>query len=231
MKYILIIIASVFSLTFATAQSEEDPVLWSHEVEETSPGEYLLTFKGKILDGWHVYSQYTAEGGSLPSIFTYEGEGEEYELIGQTEEGPTIREYSEIFEVEETFFKGEALFYQKIELIDPAVRQLKVNLFYQVCKEVCIPKEIDFAISLDGSEAVFEQPKLDEKSLVLGSALKLDLKNKELLNGGNGLDPKNKSGLWAIFGLGFIGGLIALLTPLCISNDTSDSFFLYEAIS
>ena len=213
MKYILIIIASVFSLTLATAQSEEDPVLWSHEVEETSPGEYLLTFKGKILDGWHVYSQYTAEGGSLPSIFTYEGEGEEYELIGQTEEGPTIEEFSEIFEVEETFFKGEALFYQKIKLIDPAVRQLKVNLFYQVCKEVCIPKEIDFAISLDGSEAIFEQPKLDERSLVLGSGLKLDLKNKELLNGGNGLDPKNKSGLWAIFGLGFIGGLIALLTP------------------
>ena len=213
MKYILIFVALLFPLSFASAQSEEDPVLWSHEVEEIATGEYLLTFKGKILDGWHVYSQYTAEGGSLPSIFTYEGEGKDYELAGETEEGPTIDEYSEIFEVVETFFKGEAIFKQKIKLLDPAVRQLKVNLFYQVCKEVCIPMEVDFEISLDGSKVSFQEAELDERSLALGTALKLDLKNSEKLKAGKGLDPRNKNGLWAIFGLGFLGGLIALLTP------------------
>ena len=196
-----------------SAQTEEDPVTWSHEVNKTSESEYELVIRGKILDGWHVYSQYTAEGGSLPSEFTFNGSGTDYELVGETREGPTIDEYSEIFEVVETFFKKEAVFKQHIKLVDGDLSQVHVNLFYQVCKEVCIPKEIDFFISLDGSEVVVDTEEVGAESLALSSELKLDLKNREMLTEGNGLHPKNKSGIWTIFGLGFLGGLIALLTP------------------
>lgn len=210
--YFLSIVALLFSV-FTFSQTEEEPVIWSHEVVELSDGEYELIFRGTILDGWHVYSQYTAKGGSLPSIFTYERAGEDYELLGKTEEGPTITAYSEIFEVDETFFKKEAIFRQKVRLLDPESSQINVNLFYQVCKEVCIPMEIDFNLSLRGSEILLETKSVDEQSLALSDALKLNLKHKEILTEGNDFDPKTKNGLWAIFGLGFIGGLIALLTP------------------
>ena len=213
MRYILTLIFVLLNSVFSFAQTEEEPVLWSHHVTEISNGEFEITFKGNILDGWHVYSQYTAEGGSLPSVFTFDKAGQDYELIGRTEEGPTIKEYSEIFEVEETFFKKEALFSQKIKILDQELNQINVNLFYQVCKEVCIPMEIDFYVSLNGTEAVVENISVDEQSLALSSALRLDLKDKELLTDGDGFDPRTKNGLWAIFGLGFIGGLIALLTP------------------
>ena len=213
MKNYILLFLSIFSLWFSSAQTDEEPVIWSHEVAEISEDEFEITMRGIIMDGWHVYSQYTAEGGSLPSEFTYYKAGELYELLGKTEEGPTIKEYSDIFEVEETFFKKEALFIQRIKLLDNSVNRIDINLFYQVCKEVCIPMEVDFAVALDGSASITAEKTVDEESLALSGSLKLDLKNREMLSNGNGFDPKNKSGLWAIFGLGFIGGLIALLTP------------------
>ena len=197
----------------ALAQTDENPAVWSHEVRQLSDTEYELVFKGKIMEGWHVYSQHTAEGGALPSEFTFEKVGEDYELVGVTEESETITEYSDIFEVDETFFKEEAIFTQKIKLLDPEVNQISVNLFYQICKEVCLPVDEFFQISLDGSSFVAEETSLDERSVALGESLKVDLKNKELLQQDGVTDSEGKSNLWMIFGLGFIGGLIALLTP------------------
>lgn len=197
----------------ALSQTDENPAVWSHEVRQLSDTEYELVFKGKIMEGWHVYSQHTAEGGALPSEFTFEKAGEDYELVGVTEESETITEYSDIFEVDETFFKEEAIFTQKIKLLDPEVNQISVNLFYQICKEVCLPVDEFFQISLDGSGFVAEETSLDERSVALGESLKVDLKNKELLQQDGVTDSEGKSNLWVIFGLGFIGGLIALLTP------------------
>ncbi|AWX46277.1 Protein-disulfide reductase [Flagellimonas maritima] len=202
----------IFTISM-TPQSESNPAVWSHEVKKISDTEYELLFKGKILEGWHVYSQYTAEGGSLPSEFTFEGAGEDYELIGKTTESETITEYSDVFEVDETFFKKDAVFTQRIKLLKPDLNQISVNLFYQICKEVCIPKDELFQISLDGTTFQASEQKLDDRSAALGSSLKLDLKNKELLNQDGLENVQNKSNLWMIFGLGFLGGLIALLTP------------------
>lgn len=210
---LLVLFLGLFFFNLSFAQTDAEPALWSHEVNKISDTEYELIFKGKIMDGWHVYSQYTAEGGSLPSEFTFEKAGEDYELIGKTTESETIVEYSDIFEVDETFFKKEAIFTQKIKLLNPEVRQISVNLFYQICKEVCIPKDHLFEISLDGSGYVAENKTLDERSVALGESLKVDLKNKELLNQGGILNEEGSANLWMIIGLGFLGGLIALLTP------------------
>ncbi|UII79357.1 protein-disulfide reductase DsbD [Flagellimonas sp. CMM7] len=213
MRYLFLFLGFFFTFSTVQGQSEDNPALWSHEVKKLSDTEYELVFKGKIQDGWHVYSQYTAEGGSLPSEFTFEKVGEEYELVGETAESETITEYSDIFEVDETFFKKEAIFAQKIKLLKPEVTQVSVNLFYQICKEVCIPKDELFEISLNGGVFVNDNKQVDERSTLLSSSLKLDLKNKELLNQGDFENLQGMSNLWMIFGLGFLGGLIALLTP------------------
>jgi len=212
MKYITVFIILIFSSISLFSQDDDNPVLWSHELNRISDTEYELIISGQIFEGWHVYSQFTAEGGSLPSEFTYEKAGLDYELVGKTQESPTETAYSDIFEVEETFFKKEAVFTQKIRLLNPDIRQVDVNLFYQVCKEVCIAVDKDFHFVLDGGEASIVTKTVDDRSLALGAALRLDIKNKELLNEGNS-QGSSKSSLWVIFGLGFLGGLIALLTP------------------
>lgn len=197
---------------FGIAQDDENPVVWETDVQQISDTEYELIVKGQIFEGWHVYSQFTSEGGSLPSEFDYKEVGKDYELIGESQESKTSTEFSDIFEVDETFFKKEAIFTQRIKLLNPDISQIKVNLFYQVCKEVCIPADIDFVFSLNGEAVVNETVAIDDRSKALSAGLKLDLKNKELLTQGQENIGASTS-LWVIFALGFLGGLIALLTP------------------
>jgi len=212
MKQVIISILLIFSGLSIFSQNDENPVKWATEWEKISETEYELIIKADIYEGWHVYSQYTAEGGSLPSKFTFIKAGEDYELIGKTAESETVTEYSDVFEVDETFFKENAVFTQRIRLLKPETNQIDVNLFYQVCKEVCIAVDEEFSFVLNGGEAVKVEKDLDERSLVLGSSLKLNFRNKELL-ANSGEVSNTASGLWMIFGLGFLGGLIALLTP------------------
>lgn len=203
----------IFSLSLAFGQSDEDPTSWTYEAEKISDTEYDLVIKADIYEGWHIYSQFTDENGSLPSELTFVKAGEEYELLGPTSESETLTEYSDIFEVNETFFRERAVFTQRIKLLDPAITQVEVGLFYQICKEVCIPKDEVFHISLTGEEVVVTEREIDERSKELGAALIIDLKNKELLVAGDRDHVNEKTGMWMIFGLGFLGGLIALLTP------------------
>lgn len=193
------------------AQTEDEPVVWEQQINKISDTEYELVMQAKILDGWHMYSQFTSEFGSLPSEFTYNGNGTFYELIDGTLESETIKEYSEIFEVEETYFKDEATFTQRIKILDSEINQIDVDLFFQVCKEVCIPMDKKFMFTLDGSAAEIINT-VDDRSLALGQKLRLDLKNRELLTQGQDTIATGTN-IWVIFGLGFLGGLIALLTP------------------
>ncbi|WP_350285651.1 cytochrome c biogenesis protein CcdA [uncultured Croceitalea sp.] len=203
----------VLSTFFGLAQSDDVLAEWQHSVNKTSDNEYELVFKAEILKDWFIYSLYTAEGGSMPSEFEFEKVDVDYTLVGKTEEGKTYKKYTEVFDVEETFFKEKALFKQKIKLLKPDVNQVSVILYYQICKEVCILQEEVFTISLDGKQIVATTTTLDERSKSMTDALRLNLKNTEILQNNELSRDINKSQLWMIFGLGFIGGLIALFTP------------------
>ena len=211
-KKILVLLA-LFYTFLGFSQTEDEPVLWGQELHKISDTEYELIFKGDILKEWHVYSQFTAEGGSQPSEFIFDKVGEDYELIGNAEESETITEYSEIFEVDETYFKENLVFKQKIKLLNPAINQINVLLYFQVCKDVCIPGEQEFVFAIGNGPIKLEDKTIDERSAILSEALILDLKNKERLTDGLEDNVDGTTSLWMIFGLGFLGGLIALLTP------------------
>ncbi len=65
---------------------------------------------------------------------------------------------------------------------------------------------------MNGEAVVKETVEVDDRSKALSASLKLDFKNKELLTQGQE-DIGASTSLWVIFALGFLGGLIALLTP------------------
>ena len=212
MRIIALLLFMVVLPFGAYAQSDDNPVVWEQKINKISETEYELVMQAKILEGWHMYSQFTSEFGSLPIIFKYKVANEKYVLIGGTTESETFTEYSDIFEVEETFFKENATFTQRIKILDSSINQIEVYSEYQVCKDVCIPMDKTFVFTLDGSEAKETLLTVDERSLALGQQLRLDLKNKEVLTLGQD-NISESTNIWVIFGLGFLGGLIALLTP------------------
>ncbi|MDC0008344.1 thioredoxin family protein [bacterium] len=211
-QVILVTLLFLSSLSFYS-QDDDNPVVWSHEWNKISDTEYELVMKGDIAEEWHIFSQLTPEGGSQPSFFTYTNAGIDFELIGTTTESKTTTKYEEVFDLDEVFFLREAVFRQKIKLLKPNVRQIDVNIWYQVCKEVCIQQENDFKFVLDGGAATTVEKTVNARSLAMTQALKLDLRNKELLDKGGVINAAATKEIWEIFILGFLGGLIALLTP------------------
>ena len=191
----------------------QDVVVWESEVRKLSEDEFDIVITATIEKDWHVYSQFTPEGGPLQTTFTWQNAEGNYTLIGKTEEGKTYRAFSEIFEVDEVFFKDEATFTQRIKLTDLSTRQVDVELFYQVCKDVCYNKFQQFNISLTSEAASDTSKMVDDKSKQLSAALKLNLKDTHLLQSEEASEATVSNNLWKIFGLGFLGGLLALLTP------------------
>ena len=213
MKYILIVL-SFLSSFFINAQS--DPVTWETSVEKVSDTEYNLVFKATIEKGWHLYSSKELDEdvlGPFPTYFEFENTENDFELVGRIEESKPITEFDKIFDVELSFFDKQAVFYQRIKVLNKELNVIKAIVEGQACDdEKCILIGDDFTFSLDGSAVSVEQKEIDEKSKALANQLKLDIKNPELIKSESDI-AKNKNGIWGIFALGFLGGLLALLTP------------------
>src|SRR5690606_24628737 len=133
-----------------------DPVKWSTSVEKISDTEYDLVITADIEKDWHLYSQYTAEGGSLPIEISKKEDDinyENFELIGKAVESDTIKKYNDIFEVTETFFAIKGVLKQRITLKNPDVSTVVLSLYGQVCKEVCLQIYEDFTFQLHGNNS------------------------------------------------------------------------------
>jgi len=195
-----------------SAQTEKDPAVFETSIQKISETEYDLIYNITILDKWHLYSQYNPEDASLPLAISIAKNATGFELIGKATESKTYKEYSDVWEKEEIFFKDKATITQRIKLTNKDITTVKVNFFAQVCKEVCIQIEDDYTFSLDGKSITNEEIVIDGKSTQLSNNLKLDLKNTTLLKEITNQDEESGS-LLNIFLLGFAGGLLALLTP------------------
>ena len=204
-------IAFLFISNFIYGQTEENPVVWKTSFNKITETEYDIIFEAKILKEWHLYSQYNPDEASLPLEIS-SNDPDNVQTVGKASESKTYTGYSDVWEKDEIFFKDSARIVQRIKLTNKDITTIKMNLFGQVCKEVCININEDFNISLDGKATNANPATIDEKSKKLSAKLVLDLKNKELLK----LETETNSeggNLLNIFILGFIGGLLALLTP------------------
>ncbi|SEC22753.1 thiol:disulfide interchange protein DsbD [Tenacibaculum sp. MAR_2009_124] len=213
-KLITLILFFIGFVTFS--QTDDAPLEVNPTVKKVSDTEYDLIFEISIAEDWHLYSQYNPEDASLPmTISPAEGETG-YTLVGKATESETESEFSEIWGKDEIFFMDEATLIQRITVQDSTLTKITLNLDAQVCKEYCLPFDEDFTFgfSLKGGEVVQTTTELDDRSKSLSESLKLDLKNEVMLRSeaSEETDEKNSS-LLNIFLLGFVGGLLAFLTP------------------
>ncbi|WP_299669756.1 thioredoxin family protein [uncultured Polaribacter sp.] len=202
----------LFFIIFSTfSQTENNPIVWESSINKVSDTTYNVVFKARILEEWHLYSQYNPDDASQAlEILIPEGVTS-YQLLGKAKESKTYKEYSDVWEKEEIFFKNNATITQSIEILDSNTTSVTLELYGQVCKEACIQIEESFSFSLDGKKLKEETIVLDDKSKNLTNNLKLDLKNTEFLEK-EAIDESENS-LLNIFLLGLVGGLLALLTP------------------
>lgn len=214
--------------TLLSAQIDE-PVEWQSGWERTEANFITLSFEARIAPKWHLYSQHSDPDGAIPTEFVFI-ENESYKRVGPVEESPSVVAYDSVFEMDLTFFNNQAVFTQQIELLDPDLKLLEVEVNYQACDdELCIFRTENFRFVLDGSESVAVQ-QIDAASKRRSEALKLKLSGRDYLE-----STEVKEGTYSyfnIFLLGFFGGLLALLTPCVFPMiPLTVSFFLKQATS
>ena len=66
----LVVLFLVFPMLSKAAL--EQHITWKSSVEKISETEYNVKFSCNLDDGWHTFSQFTKEGGPLPTQFRFE---------------------------------------------------------------------------------------------------------------------------------------------------------------
>ncbi|WP_264558598.1 protein-disulfide reductase DsbD family protein [Flavobacterium sp. N2270] len=223
---------ALFVLLFSFVGNTQilDPVKWTTKVVQKSDTEFELVMDAVIEPEWHMYSQFTPEGGSLPMIFEYKNKKGNYALVGKTNESAYKKSFNDIFEVEEYYFAKKAQFKQIIKVTNTSLKEVKVYVEYQVCKEQCIQQDKTFTFKLPAikatekvEEIANEEPNNEIISLETSSndtvLTTTETKVEKIANATakvtSTAEPKEEEqkGLWTIFFLAFFGGFAALLTP------------------
>ncbi|MFH6989791.1 cytochrome c biogenesis protein CcdA [Flavobacterium collinsii] len=228
-KSIVFLLFLIFAFAKGNAQILE-PVKWTSKIEKRAGNNAVLIFDGTIEKDWHMYSQFTPEGGPLALEITFKNQKGNYNLVGKAKEGKTKTAFNDVFGVNETFFEGKAHIEQEITIINPNLKTVDVDFDFQVCKEVCINSSKKFSIAIPSNfkmdaVAAVSESKLDEtkvagiavdtvsKATVSGKLelKKIDNATAEVVD--NVQKPATSRSLWSIFFIAFISGFAALLTP------------------
>ncbi len=196
-----------------------DPVTWTFDHKKVGEGEYELTFKAKMEEGYYIYSQFLeSDEGPSATSFNYEAK-ENIKPYGKiVENGKKKTEFDKIFDMNVTKVIGNSSFVQKAKIIDnDKTAHLKGYIDYQVCNASrCIPKEQEFSFTVGGNKAdvavvpITGNIKGDKIDQLIPS---LKASHEEPVGDcGQGAVVKSES-WWGTFFFGFVGGLLALLTP------------------
>ncbi|HBK83661.1 MAG TPA: thiol:disulfide interchange protein [Flavobacterium sp.] len=211
MKKFLLSISLLIS--FLGSSQILNPVVWKTKVIEKSSSEFELVFEANIENQWHLYSQFTPDGGALPLVFTFKNSGKDYKLIGKTKESPYKKVFNDIFEVDEYYFTNKATFTQLIKVINPELKEIRVYLEGQTCMDgKCIQEEDNLIFKLPKIKKTAQiEPSESDSGLIAKKQVNPILKEKN--NAIKNTKNDDKKGLWTIFFLAFFGGFAALLTP------------------
>ena len=237
-KYILLpltFLLSMVNITNAQVDFAEDKVSWEFNIEQEG---CEATIVGKITmkEHWHVYAANLPEGSWLIPIEVEPDMSSNYSVLGDVIE-PKPEFYIDNITEDEIYQHSKTIILKrKIQILSDQDFTLKGRFSFQTCKDevdgvaaFCLPPyDTDFSIKVKGcgdavaivgvndtisdvvdSNSINTTENQLEISEIIPSVSNLDLENPI----GDCGEKKSISNVWLVFLFGFIGGLIALLTP------------------
>ena len=217
MKKIILILLALFTLLNGSAQIKK-PVKWSTKTEKISDTEFNLIMNATIESGWHMYSQFTPDGGPLPLVLTFKDSKGNFDLIGKAKETPYKKEFNKDFGVDEYYFENKATLTQRVKLKNPKVTKIVVNVDFQACQNQCIEDKVDLnfeipVVKKTQSEATAKDVDTSKIISTTIDTSKTEVRQQPKETPLAQPKKEEKKGLWKIFILAFFSGFLALLTP------------------
>jgi thiol:disulfide interchange protein DsbD len=203
----------ILFLTLSFLGYSQDPITFETKVKKISENTFELVTTANIQNKWRLYSQNLLSGGAIPTEFIFDNKSQSIKLIGDVSESQSITKFDPIFQIEQSYFENQSTFTQLIET-NKIIDNITAVIAYQACDDVvCIFREANLIFNFDGSTLAIENVDLTSDIYENNNALAIDLKNTELLSTINDSSALTSNSYLNLFILGFIGGLLALLTP------------------
>lgn len=234
-KFLLLLFIAVTSLFSAQIQKH---VTIKYDVKSLPNNEYEAVITANIDKGWHIYSKdIDPESGAIPTELKLNSK--DIQLIGKPIEiGSRKTEFSEAFGTDLIFLSGNVTIKQKFKLKNPEKPANVIAEFtYQTCDDrVCLaPESLEFEKTIESSAVVKTEDNIEDvqntdSTKSVAATIPATTENKEIAPQQEGLkvssldfenpltdcgvakEKKSENYLTYLF-LGFLGGLIALLTP------------------
>ena len=211
-------------------------VKFTASMQQTAPDEITISFSGTMAKGWHVYAPEEKHGPIAASFNVDKIEGAKVEGPLKANK-PVTKKFEAVWKGEVAFYEDNVTFSQKVKLTG---KEYKIEGYFEfgACNdETCLPPtSVDFSYSGTVSLPKPSTPQAKEGANTTDSVKKKETQIEEsdasvspdtltpdsnqsvstpfpITGEGTGLGVAGDSGLWSLFLLGFLGGLIALLTP------------------
>lgn len=233
----------VLLLTAFVCVRAEKPVTWNSAISMTSDSEGYIEFTAQIADGWHMYAMDLPADGPTPTSFDFKtviGA----DLVGTPEpSAEPIVKLDKMFQLMIGYWEGSVSFRQKFRLTKPGGGcKFEGNIRSMACNDMSCstPDKVPFELTYqeqaipaaDSSAATAEKIEKspagnDAGSIITGADREQWWQPVEAKS-----STSAAADWWYILLWGFLGGLLALLTP-CVwpMIPLTVSFFLKKGTS
>lgn len=232
MRYLISLLLAAASLVMCAQQDDiKTPITWDNSFEMVSDTEAVASFTATIDNGWHLYSTQLPDGGPSPTVVVWDKISGLEPTGDLTPDHAPIEKVDEMFELTLSWWEQKVTLTQHFKVTDPSTVYLEGYVEYSSCNdETCIPPTKEpFTFSGNASAATTDNAsEQDAANALLSAASELPATWTPVDT--SGAEDSQSGSLWYIFLGGFLGGLLALLTP-CVwpMIPLTVSFFLKKS--
>lgn len=147
MKLIQVFFAGLFFVQTAAAQA---PVRWEYAKKHLGANRYEVSLTALIQGKWHLYSQFTPEGGPVPTKIVFANNPMLLVEGAVKEDGRLIEKMEEVFEMKVKYYEDMVVFKQVVKLKKKIKTKVSGTITYMLCDDTqCLPPKTEsFSISL-----------------------------------------------------------------------------------
>ncbi len=196
-------------LAASPAGLQENRIKAGHSIENVSQDTVRLLFDLSISKGWHVYSTGLPDGGPTPAAIRFDSISGARPAGSLYFDGKETAAYDATFDIEVRYFENRVRFIQDMLVTDPDYH-IEGALEYGACNdESCLPPQhVDF--KHDGKASATAAP---TAATGIEAVEGYDASTWAPVTYSDKGSVVAGRGLAGLFLTGFLGGLLALLTP------------------
>lgn len=214
--YLSLLILLAFILPAHAQVDSTQPITWQFEASKMEGSKYKLNLKASIPEGWKLFSISAAD--DEPNTRVSLDTAGKATIVDKKELGSLKTSKEPLFDNLDIHYFEKDVIIQLIVNAATGAPEIGGTIEYMALKgeQVAGPVAVPFRFSVDADGGISAAKAGLEERSAEDTGLKrkaIDLQNPASSCGGTGVDTNAGNSLWQIFFIGFLGGLVALLTP------------------